>query len=320
MNPVLVNLISWFLFFYGVGLPVLLIVTVVRLKGFMEITRFESGKGFLYRVNPVTKVALSLAVMVTASTTIWWLGGLLTLAISLVYLTLRDGVRKFVYLMVVLFSSLVSSTWSVAPYVPPSILEPLFPNQQFVTLWTWPSYFEVMGYEPNLTLQGVIYGLQIGFRVTAVLASALLLILTTTTSDIFRMFTKLKVPLSVTFSLLVGVRTVPKIFELLDSSVKMQFLRGLGQGKPRVLYPLLMLYAVFLAIVPTMVYLLRGAKTMAISADTRGFRARPRRTELVELSFGREDYVMWGVIAGLLILAVVANLTGFGRFIPYVGV
>ncbi|MCH1771547.1 MULTISPECIES: energy-coupling factor transporter transmembrane protein EcfT [Metallosphaera] len=314
------TLISWFLFFYGVGFPVLLIVSVVRLKGFMEITRYESGTGFMYRVNPVTKVLLGLAVMGVASTTVWWIGALLTLAISLVYLTLRDGVRKLVYLSVVLVSSLISSMWSVAPYVTPSILELAFPHQNLVTVWTWPSYFEVMGYQPNLALQALMYGLQIGFRVTAVLASALILVLTTTTSDIFRMFTKLRAPLSLTFSLLVGVRTVPRIFELLDSSVKMQFIRGLGRGKPRIVYPFLLLYSAILALVPTMVYLLRGAKTMAISADTRGFRALPRRTEIVELGFGKEDYVIFGLVVGLILLAIVANMLGFGRSVPYLGV
>ncbi|AWR98606.1 energy-coupling factor transporter transmembrane component T family protein [Metallosphaera hakonensis] len=319
MNTVIVNLISWFIVFYGVALPVMIIFGVIRIAGFKEITRFEKGEGLLYRLNPLTKVALGVGVMVVASVTIWWIGALLTLGISLLYLTLRDGLRKFVYLMALVFSSLIISTWSVAPYVPTSILSLVFPNpSSYHVIWTWPSYFSVMGYQSNLTEEALIYGIQIGFRVTAVLASSLLLALTTTTSDIFRMFTKLKVPLSLTFTLLVGVKTVPRIFELLDSSVKMQFIRRFGE-KPAPLRPIFFIYGGILGIVPTMIYLLRGAKTMAISADTRGFRASPKRTEIRELSFGREDYVILLVVVGLLILGVLANLLGFGRFIPYVG-
>ncbi|AEB95265.1 MAG: energy-coupling factor transporter transmembrane protein EcfT [Zestosphaera sp.] len=314
------EVVSWLILLYGVALPVAVILGVVRLTGLKEITRFETGSGFLYRLNPITKVAFGVVVMIVASVTIWWIGATLTLAVSLLYLTMKDGLKKFGYLLALIFTSLVGSTWSVAPYVPDTILSMVFPNpSSYQVLWVWPSYFLAMGYQPELTLQALIYGVQIGFRVTAVLSSALLLILTTTTSDIFRMFTKLRVPLAITFSLLVGVKTVPKIFELLDSSVKMQFLRGLGEGKPRVLYPFLFFYAGLQGIVPTMVYLLRGAKTMAISADTRGFRAFNRRTEMKELGFGREDYVTFAVIVGLLALAIIANYLGFGRSIPYVG-
>ena len=156
------------------------------------------------------------------------------------------------------------------------------------------------------------------FRVVPVLLSALLLIITTTGSDIFRMFTKMKVPLAVTFSVLVGIRVVPRIFELLDTSIKMQYLRGLGYGKPKIISPFLMIYAAFSAIIPTMVYLFRGAKNLAISADTRGFRAFPSRTSLVELGFTREDYYGFIIIALLIVVDIVANLLGFGRTIPYV--
>ncbi|MGC9106427.1 MAG: energy-coupling factor transporter transmembrane component T family protein, partial [Thermoprotei archaeon] len=90
-------------------------------------------------------------------------------------------------------------------------------------------------------------------------------------------------------------------------------------GKSKALRPLLTVIAGIQAIMPTIVYLFRGAQTLAISADTRGFRARNSRTSLVELKFVREDYVMWGVIVGLIALDVVANLLGFGRSIPYTG-
>jgi energy-coupling factor transport system permease protein len=319
-NPLTQNVISWFLFFYGVALPIVIIIGAIGLRGFIELTRFERGSTFLYKLNPITKLVFGVAVMAVASTTIWWIGALLTLAILPLYLTLNNGPKKFLYVVLLVLSTIISTTWAVAPYTPNSVLEMVFPNpSSYETVWVWPSYFTYMGYEPVLTLQALIYGLQISFRVTATLVSALLLILTTTTSDIFRMFTKMKVPLPVTFSVMVGVRTVPKIFELLDTSVKMQLLRGLSHNKPRILRVFYYLYAGIMAIVPALVYLFRGAKTLAISADTRGFRAYPRRTSLVNLTLGKLDYIMLAVTVSLIILDIVANLTGFGRTIPYVG-
>ncbi|ARM76717.1 energy-coupling factor transporter transmembrane component T family protein [Acidianus manzaensis] len=314
------NVLSWFLFFYGVVFPILLLLSVLGLKGFLEITRYESGKTFLYKLNPLTKIIFGVVVMIVASTTIWWIGAILTLAVMFLYFTLTNGVRKFVYITILNAITIIGGTWGIAPYTPTSILQMVFPNpSSYTTVWVWPSYFTIMGYEPTLTLQALIYGLQISFRITAVLDSALLLILSTTTSDIFRMFSKIKVPLAVTFSILVGLRTVPRIFELFDTSIKMQFARGLGYNKPKIVNAFYFLYAGILAIVPTMVYLLRGAKNLAISADTRGFRAYNSRTSLVHLSIGKMDYIMFVIIIGLIVLDILANIYGFGRSIPYVG-
>jgi ABC-type cobalt transport system, permease component CbiQ and related transporters len=226
-DPLTQNVISWLLFFYGVALPVVIIVGAIGLRGFIELTRFEKGSTFLYKLNPITKLVFGVAVMAVASTTIWWIGALLTLAILPLYLTLNNGPKKFLYVVLLVFSTIISTTWAVAPYTPNSVLEMVFPNpSSYETVWVWPSYFTYMGYEPVLTLQALIYGFQISFRVTATLVSALLLILTTTTSDIFRMFTKMKIPLPIIFSVMVGVRTVPKIFELLDTSVRCSCLEG----------------------------------------------------------------------------------------------
>lgn len=321
-NPITQQVISWLLFFYGVAFPVILLLYVIGLKGFMEITRYESGSTFLYKMNPVTKVLFSVVIMVVASMTIWWISALLTLGVMILYLTMNDGKRKFIYITLLTLSSLLIGMWGIAPYTPYSVLELVFQNpSSYQVVWVWPSYFvSVMGYVPQLTLQAIYYGFQVAFRITAVTDSALLLVLTTTTSDIFRMFTKLKIPLAITFSVLVGVRTVPKIFELLDSSVKMQFLRGLGYGKPKAFIPLYFVYSGIMAIVPTMVYLFRNAKNLAISADTRGFRAYNSRTELVTLGFGKIDYIFFTVMILLVVLGILANFYGFGRSIPYVGI
>ena len=66
-----------------------------------------------------------------------------------------------------------------------------------------------------------------------------------------------------------------------------------------------------------MTFLFRGARNTAISADTRAFRAFKRRTFLKPFTFSKGDYAFFVLIAGLVALAVFANLYGFGRAIPY---
>jgi energy-coupling factor transport system permease protein len=66
-----------------------------------------------------------------------------------------------------------------------------------------------------------------------------------------------------------------------------------------------------------MTFLFRGARNTAISADTRAFRAYKGRTFLKPFTFNMGDYVFYGIIVGLVLLAIFANLYGWGRAIPY---
>nr|WP_231961147.1 energy-coupling factor transporter transmembrane protein EcfT [Sulfolobus sp. A20] len=309
---------SWILFLYGSVIPALIVLLLIGIKGFVEITRYENGKSFYYKLNPLTKIVFGIIVMIVASVTVWWIGAILTLVLLLSYLTLNDGKRKFMYAFYLFLSTVIGGTWSVAPYTTYSVLQ-LAGLSGNTIIWTWPTYFEFFGYEPYLTLQQLIYGVQVSFRIAAVITASLILILTTTASDLFRMFNKIRVPLPITFALTVAFTTVPKIFDLIDTSVKMQFLRGFGYGKPFFLRPFYLLIAAILAIPPTIIYLARNARNLAISVDTRGFRAYNSRTSLVEIPFTKYDEIMWGVIILLIVLAVLANVLGFGRTIPYTG-
>lgn len=318
MNFLLDNIISWIIFLFGVTAPVYLILGAIGIRGFKEITEFEPHTSLFYRMNPLVKMFLSFSVMVVSAITIWWIGAILTLLILLCYLTLKDGTRKFYIGTLFMISTVIGTAWGYAPFAPNAILSIAFPGYSPVAIWVWPSYFSIMGYQHVLTFQAVEYGLQISFRTAAIMSSALLLVMTNTPTQILRTLHKVSVPDSVIFSLMVGMRSIPSIFSYLDESVKIQVMRGLGSGKPRVLRPVYMLIAGVNAIVPTMIHLLRGAKDTAISADTRGFRATKKRSSVETMPITRLDYYAFGLILSLFAVAAAVILLGFGRTIPYV--
>lgn len=312
---ILAQLISWVMVLSGSLIPTLFIIFVIGLAGLQEITRFERGNSFFYRLNPVTKFFFLVSVIVLISTTIWWISAIFSVFILSTFLTLKNGVKRFFYALFLFISSILGGTWNTAPFLSYEALERAFPGQNFTVIWIFPSYFTLMGYDKYLTLQALYYGLQVSFRVAPLLLSGLLFVMTTDTSQILRMFYKLKFPIPFTFSITVGIRTVPKIFELLDMSIKMQYMRGLGYGKPRVLLPFVKVYAIFLALIPTIVYLFKGAKNMGISAATRGFMAYNKRTNLVCLTFTNLDYYFFVIIALIITVSILANTLGFGRTI-----
>ena len=94
-------------------------------------------------------------------------------------------------------------------------------------------------------------------------------------------------------------------------------MRGYGSNAARPFRVFYMAGAALTGIIPAMAFLFRGARNTAISADTRAFMAFKDRTSLKPALFGRADRIMWGLIAALIVFALVANFEGFGRTIYY---
>ncbi len=313
------SLLSWLFVLVGFTGPLVIVFGLIGLTGFVEITRFESGTSFYYRLNPVTKIVLGLVVTTISALSIWWIGALLTVLLALSFLTLNNGRRKFVFALLLTTSTVVATIQGFAPYTAALTLEEAMKVKVFHTLWVWPGYFSYMGFQHTLTLESVIYSLQISMRFTSVTLASLILVLTTTPSGIIRALSKLGVPAAVTFSLVVAMRSVPRIFEAIDASIKAQLVRGLGSRAHPSIRPIYYLEALISSIVPVLVFLLRGAKNTAISADTRAFRAYPKRTYAKPLTYSKADRVTLLLVATALVVDVYAAMHGYGRGIPYVG-
>lgn len=50
------QVISWLVFFFGLIGPIVIILGLIGIRGFMEITRFEKGESVLYKISPLTKL------------------------------------------------------------------------------------------------------------------------------------------------------------------------------------------------------------------------------------------------------------------------
>lgn len=329
---------SWFLFLFGLVAPLYLIFGYIGLTGFRDISRYEAHSSFYYRLNPLTKIIFTITLTFVVAVTAWSIDLLLALIILSTYLTLKRGLRKLVLGSALVFASVIGIAWYYATQTPYGLLMYVFyhicvatpaatpqpPSAAwlalFTPIWTWASYFTILGYQPVLTVQGLVYGLQVSTRAGAVLISALILIMTSTPSAILRTLGRLKLPIVLIFALVVGMRTVPRIFDTLDTALKVQFMRGYGVNSNKVSRVLYLFGGVLTSIVPAMTFLFRGARNTAISADTRAFRAYKDRTFLNPFDFSRADYVFAVVIAALVVIAVLAQIYGFGRAIPYAAV
>ncbi|MCL5888620.1 MAG: energy-coupling factor transporter transmembrane protein EcfT [Candidatus Thermoplasmatota archaeon] len=319
MYPFIDTVISWLIFIFGVSVPFYLILGAIGIAGFREITTYENYHTFYYRVNAAVKIVLSVIIVLVATFSIWWIGAIITFGFLGSYATLKNGWRKLYLASFLILSIIIGTVWGYAPYEPFSIVSLALhtPISHFTTIWTWPSYFSILGYEHTLTLQSLYYSFQISFRFTAAIVASLLLVMTNTPAQIVKTLSKFKIPSPIIFSLIVAMKTIPAVFESLDTSIKISLMRGYGGERSRIFRPFITLGAAIHSIVPTMVHLLRGAKDIGISADTRAFRAYPTRTNFVLAPFRREDYIFSGLLVIIVSLTAIAIAFGFGRAIPY---
>ncbi|MGP6220369.1 energy-coupling factor transporter transmembrane component T family protein [Caldiplasma sukawensis] len=319
MYSIIDTIISWLLFIFGVTVPFYLILGAIGITGFRELTTYDNYNTFYYKTNAALKILLSFVIVIIAAYVVWWIGAIITVAILLSWITLKNSSRKIFLVSLLLFSTIIGTVWSYAPSEPPEIIALALHTsvKNFTTIWVWPPYFTIFGYVRELSLQSIIYSFQISFRFTAALVASLLLIQTSTPSQIIKSMAKIKVPIPVTFAIIVALKTIPLVFESFDSAIKIQMIRGYGPKRFKGIRVFYILAAGIRAIVPTIVHLFRGAKDIAISADTRAFRAYKTRTLYGVKKLGREDYIFATFIILAVTLSLVALLSGFGRAIPY---
>ncbi|MCL4357066.1 MAG: energy-coupling factor transporter transmembrane protein EcfT, partial [Candidatus Thermoplasmatota archaeon] len=71
--------------------------------------------------------------------------------------------------------------------------------------------------------------------------------------------------------------------------------------------------------VPVIVFLVRGAKDTAISADTRAFRAYSKRTYMHPMTIGKVDKMALSAVILIILMTVIVVMMGFGKGISYNG-
>jgi energy-coupling factor transport system permease protein len=276
---------EWSLFFAGAAVPVYIVFGLIGLAGLREITRYESHDTLYYRLNPATKLVALFMVAVSSSFAGLYLGLLATTVILASYITLFHGAEKL----------RIGTLFTVA------------------VVWgtVWSPVSDRFFFATNAEASGVAVDIAFLYwnlarvvasevAVTGVFLLALILVMTSTPSSVMRALRRIRIPNAITFSIVVGMRTVPLLLEVINGIVKVQLMRGFGTRGSRSLGPLYVVAAAVFALIPALIYLLRGARNTAISAGTRAFGAYKNRTYLRRPPFGAADIMVLALAATFL--------------------
>jgi energy-coupling factor transport system permease protein len=271
--------LGWLVFVLGAVVPIYIAFGLIGLSGFREITRYENHGSFYYRLNPATKILALILVAISTTMAGIYLGLLATLVILASYATLAHGPKKLAIGAMFTIALVWATTWgSISDRVT----------------------FLISGGDAGNFYRFFGRSIAVEVAVSGVFLLALILVMTSTPSSVMRALRQIRVPNPVTFSIMVGMRAVPNLLEAINSTVKVQFMRGFGSRGSRSLGPLYTLVAVLLSLIPALILVLRGARNTAISTGTRAFGAYRTRTYLAKPRFRTGDAVLVILALGLL--------------------
>ncbi|BDI24007.1 energy-coupling factor transporter transmembrane protein EcfT [Herbiconiux sp. L3-i23] len=256
---------------------------------------------FLYRLNPLAKIAAPLPAMVAL-------------------LFSRDPVTPAAFIALAWILLLVGASLSRRAALAIFLLLPLgiaVLSGSFA-LWTDPAavaetpvLWSVGDYRFHL---GALYiGASTALRLAALATLALLGGLTTTGPDLVRaMIQQLRVPYRIGYTTLAAYRFVPRFAHELDVIRAAHRVRGMAGGRGPV--PALRRWVGY--VVPLLASAIRHAERVALSMDSRAFGAHPTRTERHLVPFRTRDYLFviafWAVTATLFLAASSAEIPPIG--------
>jgi energy-coupling factor transport system permease protein len=166
-----------------------------------------------------------------------------------------------------------------------------------------------------LSRESVLYGLAVGIRLDAMVASGLVFLSTTRVEEFTAALRRLGLPFSVSFAFSLAFRFVPTFADSAYTIIQAQKSRGLDLESGGILTRLRRHVPLM---IPAILGAVRTTDLLAMALESRGFGGSRARTEYLELRAG------WADLAALvgLVAAVVAafwwRLTGHGAVLPRV--
>jgi len=283
--------VEYLIFFLGAVVPIYVVFGVIGLSGLRRLTRYEVHDSFYYRLNPGTKVVALFLVALTISSAGLYLGLLATGVILASYVTLYHGREKLALGTLFTIAVVWGTVWGSVSDRLSFILGQESAGQAVNTSFFFSDLTRTVASD---------------VAVSGVFLMALILVMTTTPSDVMRVLRKIGLPNPITFSIVVGMRTVPILLEAINSIMKVQLMRGFGSKGSRSLGPLYVFAASIFALIPALIYLLRGARNMAISTGTRAFGAFKNRTYVKKTPFGPSDVAVLTIAAAFLVVSILS--------------
>lgn len=168
---------------------------------------------------------------------------------------------------------------------------------------------------PGLSTSGLLYGLQQGGRTLAAVLASLILLFTTTPSEVVWAFYKFRMPAAAGLAFTAALRFLPQLVERMTVMLQVVQVRGYDLAVPRwwqVPYWFTYIGRVVgvlpIVTIPLLINALRNTSVLAMVVDARAFGAYPRRTSLRVHRITVADVIGWLLLMALTAAVIILNV------------
>lgn len=288
-------------------------VKLVGLGGLRSVFTYETADGPIHRIDPRIKLLYPF-ILSSTSVILSWQAVLGLLAVSVIpWLILRPSAARVRTLLTLALSPTVALLWSQALFHPP-----VSATGAPIVDWPFPATISWMG-TSGISLAGLVYGAEQSGRLLVSVSSSLLLVVTTSPSDMIWAFRKFRLPARAGLAVSVALRFLPDLFTRMSVLLRAVEVRGLDLSRPSWRTPWQVpgflgrvLIAVPAVTVPLLIGALRSASTLAMVADARAFGLVPTPTTLKVHRTTQTDLVAAATLCAVVAVAVALAVTGIG--------
>jgi len=156
---------------------------------------------------------------------------------------------------------------------------------------------------PLITSAGLEKGIEFLLRMTVIITTATI-ITTSTSREMIQGLVQLKVPYEIAFLVSLGIRFLPMLTEEMKDSFTALRLRGVVFKNLSLKKKIRIFTYLFLPIIAGTI---KKAEKIALSMETKGFRAKTHRTSYLILKYSGADYFLIAISIILLLIFIYAN-------------
>ncbi len=298
--------ISYLLIFTVPFLAPLSFITIIGFKGLRHLFSYEPKPSLIHRLDPRLKVVYPFAVGVVSVFLNWnWVYGLAAFTL-LPWLILRPSQQR----------GRVVATLAIVPVIGIIWQQGLFhtTGNQGHMIYVFPGTLSWLG-TPGLSSSGLLYGLQQGGRTLSAVLASLILLFTTTPSEVVWAFYKFRLPAAAGLAFTAALRFLPQLVERMTVLLQVIQVRGYDLALPRwwqvhrwLPYLGRVIGVLPIVTIPLLINALRTTSVMAMVVDARAFGAFPRRTSLHVHRSTLADAVGWLLLVLLVGGVIVLNV------------
>jgi energy-coupling factor transport system permease protein len=300
------TIISYLLIFTVPTLAPLAFIRLIGFRGLRNLFSYEPKRSAMHRLDPRLKVIYPVLIGILSVFLNWdYVYGLAFITL-IPWLILRPSAQR----------ARVVATLALVPVIGIIWQQGLFYTigEQGHLLYAFPPTLSWLG-TPGLSSSGLLYGLQQGGRTLSAVLASLILLFTTTPSEVVWAFYRFRLPAAAGLAFTAAIRFFPQLVERLTVLIQVVQVRGYDLSIPRwwqvYRWPGYLGRAIGLlpiVTIPLLINALRNTATTAMVVDARAFGAFRRRTALHAHRETVADVLGWMLLLALTAAVIVLNV------------